>query len=134
MGTIADKLDYLSETKNILKTNLINKEIDIPDGTTFRQMAEKVSEVFSQKEYKITDNTNLNFQLTAKPGEFVISGGVGRLPNYTFKTVNGSIIPAESDLGINIDPDDKNNKMTRAGSEDTLYFIMPAADVVINGV
>jgi hypothetical protein len=61
MGTIADKLDYLSETKNILKTNLINKEIDIPDGTTFRQMAEKVSEVFSQKEYKITDNTDLNF-------------------------------------------------------------------------
>lgn len=134
MGTIADKLDYLSETKNILKTNLINKEIDIPDGTTFRQMAEKVSEVFSQKEYKITDNTDLNFQSTAKPGEFVISGCVGRLPNYTFKTVNGSIIPAESDLGINIDPDDKNNKMTRAGSEDTLYFIMPAADVVINRV
>ena len=43
--TIAEKLTYLEGTKNVLKTNLKNKGIDIPDEMTFRQMAEKVADV-----------------------------------------------------------------------------------------
>lgn len=131
MGTTADKLTYLNETKNILKTNLINKKISVPSGTTFRQMAEMVNQIYSQKEYNITDNSNLSFPSKAKAGQFVISGNGGRLPNYSFETVNGSLIPVAVDLGISIDPDDK---ASRVGSEDILYFIMPAADVIIESL
>lgn len=45
MGTTAEKLAYLAETKQQIKTAIENKGVSIPDGTTFRQYAEKVGEI-----------------------------------------------------------------------------------------
>ena len=42
MGTTADKLAYLSATKDTLKANLTAKGVEVPEGTTFRRMAEMV--------------------------------------------------------------------------------------------
>ena len=42
MGTIGDKLNYLSETKDLLKEAIRNKGVDISDTDTFRSYAEKL--------------------------------------------------------------------------------------------
>lgn len=39
MGTIADKLEYLSVTKDAIKTAVEGKGVSVPDGTTFRGYA-----------------------------------------------------------------------------------------------
>lgn len=43
--TTIGKIDYAASTKDTLKKNLEAKGVIIPDGTTFRQMAQKVSEI-----------------------------------------------------------------------------------------
>lgn len=45
MSTTADKLAYLSATKDTLKANLTAKGVEVPEGTTFRRMAEMVGEI-----------------------------------------------------------------------------------------
>ena len=45
MGTTADKLAYLSATKDTLKASLTGKGVEVPEGTTFRRMAEMVGEI-----------------------------------------------------------------------------------------
>lgn len=48
MGTTADKLTYLSATKDTLKASLTGKGVEVPEGTTFRRMAEMVGEIASE--------------------------------------------------------------------------------------
>lgn len=45
MGTTAEKLAYLAETKEQIKTAIESKGVEIPDGTTFRQYADKIGEI-----------------------------------------------------------------------------------------
>lgn len=45
MGTTADKLEYLQGTKAAIKSAIINKGVAVPDGTTFRQYAEKIGDI-----------------------------------------------------------------------------------------
>lgn len=45
MGTTADKLAYLNDTKTAIKNAIIAKGVAMPDGTTFRQYAEKISDI-----------------------------------------------------------------------------------------
>lgn len=45
MGTIAEKLSYLNGTKNVLKTNLINKSVVLTGNETFRELANKVNDI-----------------------------------------------------------------------------------------
>lgn len=45
MGTIAEKLSYLNGTKNVLKTNLINKSVTLTGNETFRELANKVNDI-----------------------------------------------------------------------------------------
>lgn len=47
MGTTADKLTYLAETKKTIKDAIVAKGVDVPDGTSFRQYADKVGEIES---------------------------------------------------------------------------------------
>lgn len=42
MGTTADKLAYLADTKTAIKDAIVAKGVEIPDGTPFRQYADKV--------------------------------------------------------------------------------------------
>ena len=43
MGTTAEKLAYLAETKTAIKDAIIAKGTDVPDGATFRQYANLIS-------------------------------------------------------------------------------------------
>lgn len=45
MGTLAEKLQYLRDTKELLKTNLTNKGYVITDSMTFRELVELLKEV-----------------------------------------------------------------------------------------
>ena len=45
MGTTADKLEYLSGTKDAIKQAIVNKGVAVPDGTTFRAYAEKIGSI-----------------------------------------------------------------------------------------
>lgn len=45
MGTIADKLNYLNETKEAIKTSIINKGVEVSDTDTFRSYAEKINSI-----------------------------------------------------------------------------------------
>lgn len=45
MGTTADKLEYLDGTKSAIKQAIVNKGVDVPDGTTFRAYAEKIGSI-----------------------------------------------------------------------------------------
>lgn len=47
MGTIAEKLEYLDETKTQIKNALISKGATIADDDTFRSYADKISQIKS---------------------------------------------------------------------------------------
>lgn len=42
MGTTAEKLGYLQQTKESIRQALISKGVDVPENTTFRQYAGKI--------------------------------------------------------------------------------------------
>ena len=43
MGTTAEKLTYLSETKTSIKNAIVAKGVEVPEGTTFREYADLIS-------------------------------------------------------------------------------------------
>ena len=45
MGTVADKLNYLKETKIAIKNALIEKGVEVADSDTFRSYAQKVADI-----------------------------------------------------------------------------------------
>nr|DAS96719.1 MAG TPA: hypothetical protein [Caudoviricetes sp.] len=45
MGTTTEKLTYLQGTKDAIKNAIEAKGVEVPEGTTFREYAEKVGEI-----------------------------------------------------------------------------------------
>lgn len=45
MGTTAEKLQYLNETKGMIKTAIIDKGVEITDTDTFRSYVDKIEEI-----------------------------------------------------------------------------------------
>lgn len=45
MSTIADKLEYLNETKQAIKTAIVEKGVEVADTDTFRSYADKIAEI-----------------------------------------------------------------------------------------
>ena len=52
MGTVGDKLDYLKETKEVIKTALINKGQTVNDTDTFRSYGEKIDAIKTEGNYQ----------------------------------------------------------------------------------
>ena len=62
MGSISEKLEYLNETKEMIKNAIIDKGIDVPAGATFRDYAIQISAIeaesnLQEKSVTITSNT-----------------------------------------------------------------------------
>lgn len=53
MGTLEEKLNYLNETKNLIRQALIAKGVEVPENTPFREYAEKINTIVVS-----TDQTN----------------------------------------------------------------------------
>lgn len=47
MGTTAEKLAYLADTKTAIKDAIVAKGVEVPEGTTFRGYADKIGEIKS---------------------------------------------------------------------------------------
>lgn len=47
MGTISDKLSYLSDTKTAIKNAIINRGVAVADTDTFRSYADKINDIVS---------------------------------------------------------------------------------------
>ena len=45
MGTIADKLEYLNDTKTAIKGALQNRGVTVSDTDTFRSYADKIGDI-----------------------------------------------------------------------------------------
>lgn len=45
MGTTAEKLAYLADTKTAIKDAIVAKGVDMPEGTTFREYADKIATI-----------------------------------------------------------------------------------------
>lgn len=60
MGTTADKLAYLVETKNLIKQAITSKGIDVADGASFREYSDLIEQIESgpNGEYDIVSEIN----------------------------------------------------------------------------
>lgn len=60
MGTVADKLNYLNDTKQAIKQAIIDKGVSVADADTFRSYADKILSIQSGSgglEYVLKDGT-----------------------------------------------------------------------------
>lgn len=60
MGTTAEKLAYLNDTKNAIKDAIVSKGVEVPGGTTFRQYADLISGIstgLSDEDLALADAT-----------------------------------------------------------------------------
>lgn len=48
MGTTSEKLEYLSNTKGLIKTSIENSGVEVPDTTTFREYPDKIDNILEQ--------------------------------------------------------------------------------------
>lgn len=59
MGTISDKLSYLAETKRLIKEAMIEKGVNVQDGTPFREYAYLIGELSGDAQFVISDPINV---------------------------------------------------------------------------
>lgn len=58
MGTTADKLAHLNGTKTAIKNAITAKGVAVPEGTSFREYANKIGDISAQADYEIVTVTN----------------------------------------------------------------------------
>ena len=74
MGTTADKLARLNETKALLKTRLTEKGVDVTSEENFYNLADKVGEIQSGS---IIELVNVSFIPSRKTGVLFYTDGSG---------------------------------------------------------
>lgn len=79
MGTTAEKLAYLADTKTAIKDAIISKGTDVPEGTTFRQYADLISGIS-------TGLSDEDLSLATATPEDVTAGKTFYAGNRTLKT------------------------------------------------
>lgn len=55
MGTIAEKINYLNQTKSIIKDAIEVKGVDVPEATPFRNYAQLISEIKTESLLQVYD-------------------------------------------------------------------------------
>jgi len=111
MGTIADKLTYLGQTKAEIRDAIIAKGVTIPEKTTFREFAKKIREISADDgeenpvEWKRPDEwlriddrikegedkfiglyaifEDSNFITLAATGDYTVDWGDGKIENFS---------------------------------------------------
>lgn len=107
MGTTAEKLAYLADTKTDIKNAIVSKGTDVPEGTTFRQYADLISGI----------STGLSDEdlakATATPGD-VTAGKTFYAGNREMKTGTASAGNSVKEFTVN--------------AKDNVTFQIPARD------
>ena len=57
MGSIKEKIDYIKETKDLIREAIIAQGVDVPENTTFREYANKIDSI--KNTTHVADNTKL---------------------------------------------------------------------------
>ena len=57
MGSIKEKIDYVKETKGLIREAIIAQGVDVPENTTFREYANKIDSI--KNTTHVADNTTL---------------------------------------------------------------------------
>lgn len=57
MGSITDKINYIKETKFLIKNAIVAQGVEVPDTTTFREYAAKIDQI--KNTTHVSDNTKL---------------------------------------------------------------------------
>lgn len=83
MSNIADKLNYLNDTKKAIKTAISNRGVAVSDDDTFRSYASKITEIG-----ETIEKTKFGVTVDAFLGD---------------ADANGVLYPASSDIGIDLD-------------------------------
>lgn len=94
MGTTAEKLAYLADTKTAIKDAIISKGTDVPEGTTFRQYADLISGIS-------TGLSDVDLALANATPEDVFSGKTFYSGNKELKTgtaLSTPVTATESDV------------------------------------
>lgn len=109
MGTTAEKLAYLEETKTAIKDAIVAKGVEVPEGTTFRQYADLISGI----------STGLSDEdlakATATP-EDVFAGNTFYAGNREIKTGTASAGNSVKEFTVN--------------AKDNVTFQIPARDYI----
>ena len=90
MGTTADKLAYLNDTKTAIKNAIVNKGVAVPDGTTFRAYAEKIADIIDVPDLSnpgVADDLRSGKQLVGADGSVI----TGTLPEVIQATPTISV-------------------------------------------
>lgn len=108
--SIKNELDYLEETKGLIKEAIINKGQDIDDNTPFRDYVEKIDDIsteptkpFGTKVYRSASISATQTDLINYYVQGAQAGNFGSLYSYRvrFNTIDDSIfIPSIYDLAI----------------------------------
>ena len=75
-GTTACKLAVLEETKLLTRLAIVNKGVDVPDGTTFRKYAEKISKIPSGSSVENVTGQLTGLRKLAISARYVLNGEV----------------------------------------------------------
>lgn len=108
MGTIADKLNKLLDTKSSIRNAIASKGIEIPENTLFSNYASKISQIPTGPLYEIIpitiEGSDLHYGSTdiyytgiydGKIRKFVIGEGDRNLP-FTINVLKGTAIAMTS--------------------------------------
>lgn len=147
MGTTAEKLAYLNNTKTAIKDAIVAKGVEVPEGTTFRGYAEKIGEIKQSSSsdvlYKVNFGGGLDpwYPLEAKAGQYVfttsgsISGAVNIYStNMNYLATVAITVYTKEDLPPKIQEALNSIPQTYAPPPATSgyrYFVMPEEDVFI---
>lgn len=88
MGTIAEKLTYLNETKNAIKEAIVNKGVSVNDSDTFRSYADKISSIEAgggtggEDEFEASFMSSIDDSLGANVTK--LPSGTTSIGNYAF--------------------------------------------------
>ena len=80
MGTTTDKLTYLQETKEAIKNAIIDKGVEVPQETTFREYATKINEISSSGN---NDCVSVNLYLYEAYAEYDDGSQLITIHNYS---------------------------------------------------
>ena len=110
MGTTAEKLAYLNDTKTAIKDAIVSKGVEVPEGTTFREYADLIQAISSGEGKYIWEKYEVN----------LASGGVDE---NTLLLLHGEDLTDSSIYGVPI----TNNGVTVSDAQSkfgvkSLYF------------
>lgn len=150
--TIPDKLDSINVTKQAIRQAIVDKGVEVPEGTTFYEYAGKIGEIktgggtYTISSYSgILDYGYLPSEAKAGDIVFIFAGSVQYDTNITIKEyIDGSVgeiitgpwtYKSISELPESVKPFLENVPQTLAAPPEEnkyTFFVMPPCDVYVS--